>query len=103
MGQVPEFLGGLWQQYGSAHPILSHIVVALIAPWLWTKAEESIPAIVDWAEARQEKLLKRAGLSEAQLISVEEHEAADTEAAAAELRKRIAARKAALDAAPKSA
>ncbi|MES2156154.1 MAG: hypothetical protein V4510_13550 [bacterium] len=96
------FFTNLWTQYGATHPLLSHGLVALTAPWLWAKAEEQIPKAVNWAEEYQDRALRKAGLSEEQIIAVDERELKDMRAAADAFEKEIAERKAKL-AAPAAA
>ena len=97
-----ESIGQLWQQYGAAHPIISHILVALLAPYFLSKLEAQIPKAVNWAEEYQDRALRKAGLSEEQIIAVDERELKDMRAAADAFEKEIAERKAALAAAPKT-
>lgn len=94
-----ELLGHLWQQYGAAHPVLSHLLVALLAPYLLGKLEEQIPRAVDWIEERQAVALRRAGLTEEQILAVDERELKDMRAAADAFEKEIAERRAKLSAA----
>ncbi len=77
----------------AAHPILYTLLVVPIMLYLVRKLEAAIPQIADWADAYQEKALKRAGVTDEELAILEEHEAKDMRAAADELDKKAAARK----------
>ena len=79
----------------AAHPILYTLIVLPLTLYLVRKFEAAIPKIADWADAYQEKALKRAGLSDAEIAILEEHEADDMIAAGTELKAKAAARKAA--------
>lgn len=91
-----ETIGHLWAQYGAAHPILSHILVALLAPFFLSKLEAQIPAAANWLEERQARALRRAGLTEEEIIAVDERQLKDMRAATDAFEKEIAERKAAL-------
>ena len=87
---IPE----LWQQFGAAHPIYSHLTVLLVGTFLGPRLlswgeEKGIPKLVDWADEHQEALLKRAGLTPDQIKAVREHEAADLRRAADEIDRKI--------------
>lgn len=95
-----EAIGALWREYGAAHPIVSHILVALLAPYFLGKIEEQIPRAVNWVEEYQAQALRKAGLSEEQILAVDEHELKQMRAAADAFEKEIAERKAKLTATP---
>ena len=88
-------INALWQQYGAAHPVLSHLLTAIVAPYLWAKAQDAIPALTDWADARQDALLKKAGLTQEQIWAAKAVEIRDMRAAADELEARLRAQRAA--------
>lgn len=94
--------GQLWAQYGAAHPILSHVLVALLAPYFLSKLEAQIPRVVNFVEERQAQALRKAGLSEEDILAVDERELKNMRAAADAFEKEIAERRAALNA-PKPA
>lgn len=83
----------LWGQFGAAHPIYSHVIALAVGGFIgpkllaWFEAT-GIPKAIDWADAHQEALLKRAGLTPEQIHSVREHEVADMRKAADELEAR---------------
>ena len=92
LAQVGAFLHGLI----SEHPFIYTLIVVPIMLYLIRKLEAAIPAIANWADARQEAALKCAGLSEEEIALLEEHEAKDMRVAADALDKRAAARRAAV-------
>jgi hypothetical protein len=96
MDAILASVGQLWQQYGAAHPILSHIIVALLAPYFLSKLEAQIPRVVDFIEERQAQALRKAGLSEEDILAVDERELKNMRAAADAFEKEIAERKAKL-------
>ena len=85
----------LVQQFHQAHPLYlaaaSFFLGVIIGPWAINKAEAAIPGLVDWADARQDRLLHRAGLTPEQIKAVKLHEVADMRRAADELEARIKA------------
>ena len=87
--------GQLAHQLISDHPIIYTLLVVPIFLYLVRKLEAAIPAIADWADAYQEKALKRAGLSDEEIALLEEHEGDDMIAAGNELKAKAAARRAA--------
>lgn len=97
IAQAGQFLNALIAQ----HPILYTLFVVPISLWLLNKAEAQIPKVVNWVEEYQDRLLRKAGLSEEAIIAVDERELKDMRAATDAFEKEIAERKAAL-AAPKT-
>lgn len=95
-----EFIADLWRQYGAVHPILSHLLVALLAPFLLSKLERQIPAFMNFLEERQAQALRRAGLSEEDIVAVGERQLKDMRVAADAWEKELNERKTALAAPP---
>jgi hypothetical protein len=87
-------LNDVWSQYGAAHPIASHLIVAglvLIGGWRKVAADAekaAVPSLVDWMNARQEQFAS-AYLTPAQLNAVRRHEIADLRLAADELENKV--------------
>jgi hypothetical protein len=84
----------LWNQFGAAHPIYSHVLALLVGgffgprimAWLETKG---ISKFTDWADSHQKVLLARAGLTAEQIRLIREHEVADMRRAADELESNL--------------
>jgi len=92
LAAIGQFVQGLIAQ----HPIIYTLLVVPVSMWALTKAELQIPRFVNWAEDYQDRALRRAGLSEAAIIAVDERELKDMRAAADAFEKEIAERKAKL-------
>lgn len=95
LATIGQFAQGLI----AAHPFLYTLLVVPLSVWALNKAESKIPDLIQWGEDYQDRMLRKAGLSEEAILAVDERELKDMRAAADALEKDIARRKAALAAA----
>lgn len=100
-----EQILALWHQFGATHPIYSHVLVFLVGAFAWPKFldwlhETGIPKITAWADEKQQKALRKMGLSEEQIDAIQLDEAKDLRIAAKTIEDRVTAEKSAREIKP---